>query len=74
MQIACRIECPVLLIHGAADKTVPTTDALTTQNNCSKQSFELLLLENSDHEPVGMIEEHASQLISFLARVGLPGD
>lgn len=51
MQIACRIECPVLLKHGTADETVPMTDALTIRNNCNKQSLELLLLENADHEP-----------------------
>lgn len=74
MQIACRIECPVLLKHGTADETVPMTDALTIRNNCNKQSLELLLLENADHESVEMIEEHAGQLISFLARVGVLGD
>jgi len=51
MQIACRIECPVLLKHGTADETVPMTDALAIRNNCNKKSLELLLLENADHEP-----------------------
>lgn len=70
---ACRITCPVLLIHGTADETVPVTDALAIRNNCPKESVELLLIENADHESVQMIEQHASQLVSFLTRVGVLG-
>jgi pimeloyl-ACP methyl ester carboxylesterase len=73
MYTSCRITCPVLLIHGTADKTVPVTDALAIRNNCNKESVELLLIENADHESVALIEEHAGQLISFLTRVGVLG-
>ena len=69
MNTVCRIKCPVLLVHGKADQTVPVTDALAIRNNCSKKSIELLLIENADHESVETIEEHGDQLIAFLAQV-----
>ena len=69
MNTVCRIKCPVLLVHGKADQTVPVTDALAIRNNCSKKSIELLLIENADHESVETIEEHSDQLIAFLAQV-----
>ena len=73
MNTVCRIKCPVLLVHGKADLTVPVTDALAIRNNCSANSIELLLIENADHESVEMIEEHGDQLIVFLMRVGVLG-
>ena len=69
MNTVCRIKCPVLLVHGKADQTVPVTDALAIRNNCSKKSIELLLIENADHESVETIEEHSDQLIAFLTQV-----
>jgi alpha-beta hydrolase superfamily lysophospholipase len=73
MYTACRVQCPVLLVHGTADQTVPVTDALAIRNNCSAKSLELLLIENADHESVEKIEEHGDQLIVFLTRVGVVG-
>jgi len=73
MYTACRIKCPVLLVHGTVDRTVPVTDALAIRNHCRKKSLELLLIENADHESVEVIEEHAGQLVSFLTRAGVLG-
>jgi pimeloyl-ACP methyl ester carboxylesterase len=73
MYTACRVECPVLLVHGTADETVPLTDALAIRNNCNANSLELLLIENADHESVDKIKEHGNQLIAFLTRVGVFG-
>ena len=73
MNIACRVKCPVLLVHGKADQTVPVTDALAIRNNGIAKSRELLLSENADHESVEKIEEHGDQLIVFLMRIGVVG-
>ena len=68
---ACRVPCPVLLIHGTADETVPVADALAIRNACSNKSIELLLIDNAQHDSVELIEEHEDALISFLTRVGV---
>jgi len=73
MNTTCRVKCPVLLVHGKADQTVPVTDALAIRNNCSAKSIELLLIENADHESVEKIEGHGDQLIVFLMRIGVVG-
>lgn len=73
MHTACRVECPVLLVHGTADETVPLTDALAIRDNCNGSLLELLLIENADHDSVDKVEEHSNQLVGFLARAGLVG-
>ena len=81
MHTACLVKCPVLLVHGTADKTVPMSDALAIRDQCNrdpgnraqsnKNSIELLLIEGADHDSVDKIEQHADQLIAFLMRVGV---
>jgi len=68
MHTACLVRCPVLLVHGTADVTVPMSDALAIRDQCNKDSVELLLIEGADHESVDKIEMHAAQLIEFLVR------
>lgn len=73
MNTACRVGCPVLLVHGRADRTVPVTDALTIRNNCGSRSLELLLIEDAGHHSVDMIEMHGDQIVAFLRRAGVFG-
>lgn len=69
MNTTCRIQCPVLLIHGTADKTVPMSDAATIKDNCQEGAIELLFIEGADHESVELIEDHANEMILFLDKV-----
>jgi alpha-beta hydrolase superfamily lysophospholipase len=71
MHTACRIHCPVLLVHGTEDETVPVSDAQAIRNNCHDNRPELLLIEDGRHDSVEEVEHHADQLIAFLDRVGI---
>ena len=76
MHTTCLVRCPVLLVHGSADETVPMSDALAIRDQCNrdqynKNSVELLLIEGADHDSVDKIEEHADELIAFLMRAGV---
>ncbi|MDT8388661.1 MAG: alpha/beta fold hydrolase [Thiogranum sp.] len=69
MNTACRIQCPVLLIHGTTDTTVPMRDATTIRDNCRDGTIELLFIEGADHESVELIEDHADQMVLFLDKI-----
>ncbi len=65
------ISCPVLLVHGVVDDTVPVSDAETLS---SAADIELLLVDDAGHGSVDRIEEHGDQLIHFLVKAELlPG-
>ena len=66
MNTACKAHCPVLLVHGKEDKTIPLSDALTIINNCKDHSIKLLQIEGADHDSVDKIEAHAHHLTNFL--------
>lgn len=68
MNTACRAGCPVLLVHGSADNTVPVTDAQAILEHCQEKKPELLLIDGGEHDSVDEIERHADQLIAFLER------
>jgi len=63
-----RINCPVLLIHGDSDQRVPEADAHAIHARRTHNNVELLLLPRVDHDSVEAIEEHATQVVDFLAR------
>jgi pimeloyl-ACP methyl ester carboxylesterase len=71
MRTACQITCPVLLVHGTADRTVPLSDALTILNSCHREGVELLTIEDADHDSVDKVEEHGEKLVDFLVRAGI---
>ncbi len=50
MNTACRAQCPILLVHGTADETVPVTDAQAIRNSCRGKKPELLLIEGGNHD------------------------
>ncbi len=67
---ACKISCPVLLVHGENDKMVPVSDALAIKQHCKHNSLKLLLIKDAGHNAVNEIEQHAHQLLSFLNKAG----
>lgn len=66
MNTACKISCPVLLVHGENDKTVPVSDARAILQHCKCAKLELLLIEGAGHNAVDKIEQHADELFTFL--------
>ncbi len=68
----CHIKCPVLLVHGKEDRTVPVEDALTIMKRCIRSSIRLLTVEGAGHESVEKIKMHEKELVQFLRDSGLP--
>jgi len=63
------VQCPVLLVHGTADKTVPVADVYLIRENGKDKTPELLLIEGGGHESIGKIKRHAKELIAFLGSI-----
>lgn len=62
------VRCPVLLVHGTADETVPVTDVHLIRGNGKGKRPEILLIEGGGHESVGEIKQHEKELIIFLEK------
>ncbi|MHB8624104.1 MAG: alpha/beta hydrolase [Sulfuricaulis sp.] len=67
----CRAACPVLLVHGARDQTVPVSDAIALAGHCQGAAVELLIVEDAGHDSVESIETQSVHLISFLRKHGI---
>ena len=68
----CHVKCPVLLVHGKTDRTVPVEDALIIKRECQRSNIRLLTVENAGHESVEKIKTHKKELIAFLRDSGFP--
>ena len=68
----CHIHCPILLVHGKADRTVPVEDALAIERGCRQPHIKLLTVENADHASVEKIKAHEKELVQFLLDSGFP--
>jgi dipeptidyl aminopeptidase/acylaminoacyl peptidase len=64
LNLVGHIECPVLLVHGRHDRTVPLADALALQQ--AGGSTELLVVD-ADHDLRAALTPHAPAIIDFLA-------
>ena len=65
-----QIRCPVLLVHGMADTTVPVTDAKRIFSACPDGRCTLFLVDDATHESIDEIEEHGSRLVRFFLEQG----
>ena len=59
------IRCPVLLVHGSDDATVPVADAMAIYARRPGDQVRLLIL-SGDHDTSREAERHAGELIAFL--------
>jgi len=70
LNTVCMINCPILLVHGTHDNTVPVDDARSIIRNCPGSNITLLEIEGADHDSVDKVEQHAVKLINFLSQSG----
>ena len=61
-----RARCPVLLVHGDADDTVPLAEARAILAARGDTAAELLVVPGS-HDSYGEVEEQMPRLLQFLA-------
>lgn len=66
----CRIDCPILLVHGRADTTVPVDDARAIAAGCPGSNIRLLEIDEAEHDSVDKIEQHGIELVHFLQQQG----
>jgi pimeloyl-ACP methyl ester carboxylesterase len=66
----CHINCPVLLVHGKEDDTVPITDAREMIRRCHRDNIQLLEVDEAGHDSVERIEEQSDALVGFLHKAG----
>lgn len=66
----CYIKCPVLLVHGRIDTTVPVEDALIISSGCKKSNIKLMIIENAGHESIEKIKLHQKEMLQFLRDSG----
>lgn len=62
----CKVNCPVLLVHGLDDQTVPVEDARRIVSNCRIPNVRLLEIADAGHDSTDQIERHAGELLRFL--------
>jgi len=62
----CRIACPVLLVHGRDDHTVPVEDARRIAAQCHAPHVRLLEIAGAGHDSTEQIQRYAGELLRFL--------
>ena len=64
----CRVSCPVLIVHGASDRTVPTADMEAMRRKCEGHPPEFLVIPGAGHTSISRFKEHGGTLLDFLER------
>jgi len=65
-----RITCPVLLVHGADDSTVPVGDAQAIHARRPNEKVQLRVFPG-EHDATDELERHSAELVAFLRGVFL---
>jgi dipeptidyl aminopeptidase/acylaminoacyl peptidase len=60
------VRCPVLLVHGSEDRSVPLSDAEAIHAHRAHRRVELLTLPGAEHDSVEQIERHGAEIVAFL--------
>lgn len=62
-----RVDAPVLIVHGALDRTVPLFDAHVLMAAASlKEDVDLLVVEEADHRSDEAFVQAASEIVGFV--------
>jgi len=64
----CRVTCPVLMVHGSSDRTVPTTDLEAIRKKCEGHPPEFLFIPGAGHTSVNRFKECGGTFLDFLER------
>ncbi len=67
----CRVTCPVLMVHGLSDRTVPMADMESIRKKCEGHPPEFLFIPDAGHSSVNRFKEHEGTLLDFLGRAGV---
>ncbi len=66
----CRLDCPVLMVHGDRDRTVPLADFERMRAKCGERGPRFLVIPHAGHTSVDRFEEHVGDLVEFLRQTG----
>ena len=64
----CRVACPVLMVHGSSDRTVPTADLEAIRKKCEGHPPEFLFIPDAGHTSVDRFKEYGGTFLDFLER------
>lgn len=70
LNTVCKVNAPILIVHGKNDTTIPIDDARAIMENCPEPHLEILEIDDAGHDSVDKIEENSELLVTFLQRSG----
>ncbi|MEJ2227084.1 MAG: alpha/beta fold hydrolase [Alphaproteobacteria bacterium] len=65
-----RIKCPVLLVHGLADETIPVSCLEDIRRSNPEREPKIMLIPDAGHASVDKIRSHGDELVLFLKQAG----
>ena len=66
-----KIKCPVLMVHGEADRTVPVSDLKAIRDKYQGQGPEFEIIPKAGHTSLKRFDENASVFLDFLEVAGI---